>query len=71
MLCLYSLRYTYVFKIHARTYVKQVSGSAILRNAFFHDMANIRLQVYNFGVMGEYANNATCLTDFQMYLSVG
>ena len=31
-------------------HIKQVSGSAILRNAFFHDMANIRLQVYNFGV---------------------
>ena len=55
MFCLYSLRYTCVFKIHVRTYFKQsVLTDQIHLQQFetliFHDMATIRLQVYNFGV---------------------
>ena len=55
MFCLYSLRYTCVFKIHVRTYFEQsiLTDQIHLQQCetlIFHDMATLRLQVYNFGV---------------------
>ena len=55
MFCLYSLRYTYVFKIHVCTYFKQGIWAdqihlQLCETLIFHDTATIRLQVYNFGV---------------------
>ena len=54
MFCLYSLRYTYVFKIHVRTYFIQGILSGLIRficnnlKRFFNNTATIILQVYNF-----------------------
>ena len=55
MFWLYSLRYTYVFKIHVCANFKQGIWADKIHLQLFetlisHDMATIRLQVYTFGV---------------------